>query len=105
MKLAETMIAWTPRHDFLADRPTFGRVEAGPHPDRGGWSRAFFSTGGACMSDWREADEAGRLALLFILFNTLVIRDEIDPAEAHRAFLAIDEYRAAIPPDQAGADP
>ena len=43
------------------------------------------------------------LAMLFIEFNAMIVRDGIDPQEAHHAFLAIDEYREAIAPDIEGA--
>jgi hypothetical protein len=45
-----------------------------------------------------------QLLSLFVLFNTLVVRDRIDPLAAHKAFLAIDEYRQTISRDQAGAE-
>jgi hypothetical protein len=41
--------------------------------------------------------------MLFIQFHTAVIRDGIDPQRAHKAFLAIDEYRQRISPDIQGA--
>lgn len=41
--------------------------------------------------------------LVFITFNTLVVRDAIPVAAAHRAFLAIDEYRWSLCPDLADA--
>jgi hypothetical protein len=40
---------------------------------------------------------------VFILFNTLVVRDGIEPAAAHRAFLEIDEYRQHISREKVGA--
>jgi hypothetical protein len=43
------------------------------------------------------------LAMVFIEFHAMVVRDGIDPQEAHRAFLAIDEYRTHIAPDMDGA--
>jgi hypothetical protein len=49
-------------------------------------------------------DPTTQLLSLFVLFNTLVIRDGIDPARAHEAFLAIDEYRRTISPDAPGAE-
>lgn len=104
MKLAEAMIAWTPRYELRSDDPTFGRVRVGHWPDESGWSDPYAYTDGMCMKTWRDADADRRLALLFILFNTMIIRDGIDPAEAHSALLVIDEYREAIPPDQPGAD-
>ena len=36
--------------------------------------------------------------------TTCVVRDGIDPQVAHRAFLAIDEYRFRIAPDTEGAE-
>jgi hypothetical protein len=45
-----------------------------------------------------------RLLGMFILFNTITIRDGIDTTKAHKAFLAIDEYRQAISPDTPGAE-
>jgi hypothetical protein len=41
--------------------------------------------------------------MIFIEFNAMVVRDGINPQEAHRAFLAIDEYRTHIAPDIDGA--
>jgi hypothetical protein len=41
---------------------------------------------------------------MFILFNTVTVRDGIDVKKAHKAFLQIDEYRAAISPDIPGAE-
>jgi len=43
------------------------------------------------------------LAMLFIEFNAMVVRDGINPQIAHKAFLAIDEYRDAIAPDIEGS--
>ena len=37
-------------------------------------------------------------------FNTLVVRDGLDPMTVHQAFLVIDEYRFHISPDCPGAE-
>jgi hypothetical protein len=42
--------------------------------------------------------------MLFIEFNTIVVRDNVSVEAAHKAFLAIDEYRERISPDIEGAD-
>lgn len=42
--------------------------------------------------------------MMFIDFNTAVVRDKVDVQSAHRAFLAIDEYRKLIPLDMEGAE-
>jgi hypothetical protein len=41
---------------------------------------------------------------MFILFNTITVRDHVDVEAAHNAFLAIDEYRQTISPDTKGAE-
>jgi hypothetical protein len=37
-----------------------------------------------------------QLLEMFVLFNTLVVRDRVPVDTAHQAFLQIDEYRQAI---------
>ena len=100
MKMSNAMIAWTPSY---YDRPTDGQVEVGPWPDDTGWSDKYARTVGACNLGRSRLSKGERLALVFIDFNTLVVRDEIDPLVAHKAFLAIDEYRTHISSDTAGA--
>jgi hypothetical protein len=55
----------------------------------------------ACLKPLR-APPAPQRVHMFVLFNTLVIRDGIDPNRAHEAFLAIDEYRQTISPEIPG---
>lgn len=96
MKFAEAMIAWDPRTD---------RIQVGPWPDRTGWSRRYLFTDGACTMALHKMAPEVQKAMLFIHFNTIVVRDGVPVAKAHEAFLAIDEYRASISPDIPGADP
>ena len=42
--------------------------------------------------------------MLFIEFNTIVVRDQVPVEAVHREFLKIDEYRKRISPDIPGAD-
>src|SRR5437879_4255027 len=104
MKLSETMIAWTP--SAFGDRKPYestkGQVKAGIHPAKG-WSAGYAFTDGACMSGWREMPEWERIAMLFIMFNVMTVRDGIDPQVAHDALLEVDEYRERIAPDMRGA--
>ncbi len=104
--LENAMILWTrtsvvggPSSRFAA---TVGEVEIVEHPPRfGGRSKQFASSYGACNAEWRNSEE--RLQRLFWLFNTLTVRDGMDPKVTHEAFLAIPEYRQTISPDQFGA--
>jgi hypothetical protein len=103
MRLRETMICWNPSgmrgQHGLADE----WVRLGPHPDRYDWSRGFCFSDGACWFAWREYPDDKRLLRLFVLLTIMMVGDGVPPDAVHRAFLAIDEYRDALPPDVPGA--
>jgi hypothetical protein len=100
VKLRETMICWN-GPDCSRGEPL--TVEAGPYPDRFGWSERYDCSDGACwLIDWRKFSADERLLRLFVMFTILTIRDQVPAEEVHRAFLAIDEYRKALPPDVPG---
>jgi hypothetical protein len=92
MRLVDADVVWTPGNGV--------RVE--PHGSN--WTR---SPGDRWMraSDTQDlTKETDRLLGMFILFNTIVVRDRVDPMAAHAAFLEIDEYRMSISPESPGAD-
>jgi hypothetical protein len=107
MKLRETMIAWNlPIPGQPAPRLW---VKVGPHPvGDPDWTDPYFCTDGACWlsglpgrrddKGWREISANERLLRLFVLFARMTT-EGAPPAEVHNAFLAIDEYREAMPPD------
>jgi hypothetical protein len=97
MKYCEALIAWTPTTDAL------GEIDVLPWPDKRGLSDRYEFTGDACYSEVHQMSQTAQLARLFIDFNTVVVRDRIPVAAAHRAFLKIDEYRDRISPDTDGA--
>lgn len=103
MKAKDALIAWTPA-DFRDD-PSAGQVKVGPAPNEPApeWLAMFAYTGGAAYALVRNLTGDAAKARLFIDFNTLVVRDGIDPQVAHEAFLLIDEYAESISPDIAGA--
>lgn len=107
MKAKSAMIAWTPANGPFAEASpdTAGQVRVGPHPDRDGWSRAYrmWVPAGANKGGRDPSNDDGIIAMIFINFHTLVVRDGIDPQSAHQAFLALDEYRERISPDIEGA--
>lgn len=95
MKITECMIAWNKKSkDVRVDR----------WPDHSGWSDRYTYTGGACEARVHRMTPDQRERLMFIMFNTIVVRDGCDPMAAHEAFLNIDEYRSLISPDTPGAD-
>jgi hypothetical protein len=95
LKFTEAMIAWTPGTD---------RIAVGPWPDTSRWSDGYSMTVGACLAETHSMGLDAQRAMMMTDFNTCVVRDGIPPQAAHRAFLAIDEYRRAISPKQLGAE-
>ena len=103
MKQIEAIIAWTPARWAEMRPETAGRVAVLPLAEMGAAKR-YMMRAGAGSSGLRALSEEARIARLFIDFQTLVVRDGIDPQSAHHAFLAIDEYRYRISPDTEGAE-
>ncbi len=89
----EWMVAWN----------RGGDVRVGPWPDKTRWSQGLSFTDGCCMSSWHEISSEGKVALMFIHFHTIVVRDRVDPQRVHQEFLKIGEYRRRISPEIPGA--
>jgi hypothetical protein len=110
MKAKDALFAWTPVHwNSSRSDATRGKVRIGPLLQHGDtdWTDypvEYSHIGGAAYTAWRTCEPAKLLAMIFIEFNAMVVRDGIDPKEVHKAFLAIDEYRDAIAPDIEGAN-
>ena len=104
MKQTEAIIVWTPVRWADLKPETAGQVAVLAAPDRAGEGKRYMMRSGAGSSALSALSEEARIARLFIDFQTLVVRDGIDPMVAHRAFLAIDEYRFRIAPDTEGAE-
>jgi len=109
MKGNDALIAWTPANwDIPLCAATRGKIRIGPLIQKGeiDWTDhpvEYACTGGAAYTSWRKLKPEALLAMIFIEFNAIVVRDGIDPQDAHRAFLTIDEYRTHIAPDMDGA--
>lgn len=57
---------------------------------------------GVCAS--APADPTAHELMMFIHFNTLGVRDGIDPKATHKEFLKMDEYRQRISSDTPRAE-
>lgn len=57
---------------------------------------------GVCAGS--DTNATAQELMMFIHFNTLVVRDRVDFESVHREFLKIDEYRQRISPDTPGAE-
>lgn len=89
MRFTKAMIAWD----------VAGEVQVVPWPDKVGLADHLRNTVGACFSATHDLTPDQLVAQVFIDFNTLVVRDGIDPRKAHAEFLKIDEYREHMSPD------
>jgi hypothetical protein len=102
MKYQEALIAWNPRTDQIRVGPLIRRDLDGD------WTRCpvwYRMTSGAAYAALRKCENKyKRDMMLFIEFNTIVVRDKIPIEAAHREFLKIDEYRLRMSPDIPGAD-
>lgn len=103
MKQLDAVIAWTPARWAELRPETAGQVAVLPLSDPGA-AKGYMMRAGASSSALHALSEEARIARLFIDFQTLVVRDGLDPQAVHRAFLAIDEYRFRIAPDTEGAE-
>jgi hypothetical protein len=103
--MTEADIIWTPAD---ADVSTAGAVRVERHLS--GWQRTPQDRWMPAAEAWglgcalSKSDPIRRLLSLFILFNTITVRDGIEIAKAHDAFLVVDEYRRAISTDTPGAE-
>lgn len=98
MKMVEADVIWTPGGDVRVARHLSG------------WERTpgDLWMPATALGEMAQVPTKGKphmqLLAMFILFNTIVVRDRIPAIVAHRAFLAIDEYRHSISPDAPGAE-
>jgi hypothetical protein len=101
MKYQEALIAWTPCTDLIR----VDRLLSSPYaPDWTEHPISYEYTGGAAAVWLRKCkNKLQRDMMLFIEFNTIVVRDKVPVEAVHREFLKIDEYRERISPDIAGA--
>ncbi len=104
MKQRDAIIAWTPARWAELRPETAGQVAVLPLSEAAGAAKRYMMRAGASSSALQAMSEEARIARLFIDFQTLVVRDGLEPQAVHRAFLAIDEYRFRIAPDTEGAE-
>jgi len=84
------MIIWNQNTD---------QIDVVPWPDRARHSSGYRMSVGACDMSLHKLNRHQQCAMLFVHFNTIVVRDGVPVDAAHRAFLKIDEYRSLISPD------
>ncbi|MEC5291568.1 MULTISPECIES: hypothetical protein [unclassified Aurantimonas] len=98
MKALEAMIAWNPK-DWSRSGGVAGAIEIGPWPDKFGWSDRYALTVGACLLERHNLTPEIIAMLTFVDFHTCVVRDGVDPLQAHLEFIKIDEFRERVSPD------
>ncbi len=86
MKQIDAIIAWTPLRWAELKPETAGQVVVLPAPDTAGEAKRYMMRAGASSSALAALSEEARIARLFIDFQTLVVRDGIDPQAATGRF-------------------
>lgn len=107
MKITEADILWVPAYSKEPDAGDIVVKKHGTHhrsqyPNHVWMPATDMGPYGTVHT--ARTDDTRRLLAMFILFNTVTVRDGIDVTKAHEAFLAIDEYRKTIAPDAPGAE-
>lgn len=98
MRYRDCMIAWCPKRRI---------VRVGPHPEVNAWTREpirYPMSVGGCVLASKKWSRMRCATEVMMDFNTLVVRDGLDPMAVHDAFLVIDEYRFHISPNCPGAE-
>jgi hypothetical protein len=97
MKAVDTLIAWNGLSCGHHGRP--GSVAVGPYRGETSFIWQYDYTDGGRVFVWgRRLRGMGLQLRILAEWQMLVYSYGIDPEVAHRAFLLIDEYRAAIGP-------
>jgi hypothetical protein len=101
MRYQDCLIAWNPgTAQIRVDR-------ASNKEDDLDWTKfpiRYVNCGGAAYAHvHRCKNKDERDLMLFVEFNTIVVRDKVPVEAAHRAFLQIDQYRQRLSPDTQGA--
>lgn len=91
MRFKEAMIVWN----------VGGEVDVVPYPSASEAAHKphLRNSCGACYSATAKLKPEEVVSQVFIEFNTIVVRDKVDPAKAPAAFLKIDEYRERVSPE------
>jgi hypothetical protein len=101
MKITEADVVWVPAIDGA------GTIRVEQHGS--GWQRTpgdrwMPAASLGEVGEYKTKDDPiKQLLAMFVLFNTVVVRDGIAVQAAHEAFLAIDDYTKSISPDINGA--
>jgi hypothetical protein len=106
MKAKDADVVWVPRYKGQKSAHV-GEVRVEHHysrwqdyPGGNSWMPVTYLDGG----EKAPRGELRKLLGIFIMFNSLVVRDGINPKRVHEAFLMIDEYRRTISPDIPGSE-
>lgn len=105
MRAIYAWMAWTPANGVYSDDPTEGMLQIGPKDTRESWQndpRYRYTLGFDTLRSITSSDQMRTVVLAE--FNTLIVRDKLDPELVHREFLKVDEYRWCLSWDIKGAE-
>lgn len=98
MRVIDALVVWTPGNYELNEfAPTRGQIDVcDTTEDDWDWKEKYRHFWGAADNRWKQQPHLMRVQMMFAMFHTIVIRDEIEFEAVHAAFMKIDDYREAL---------
>jgi hypothetical protein len=93
MKLIDAMILWGPRESHAHLGLPKVKVVAHAEFNQNLKYDYLAKSMGRCLSGWGAATPLARATHVLGLFHQMILRDNLRPAEVHKDFMEIDEYR------------
>jgi hypothetical protein len=103
LTIDDWIVCWTPNRPRSIAEQVPGAILVARLGDEVYWSHQYAYVTGCCETARHSMRLWKKIALMFIDFHKVVVRDGVDPQAAHREFLKIDEYCRRISPDTPGA--
>ena len=90
MRASDALIVWTPNCQNHAKNPTRGKIKLFDHQLQD--DPAYTSSVGACDTNWKDTDDAGRLVLMQQYVNVMLHEDNLELHDVKAAVSQIDEF-------------
>ncbi len=99
MKIANTIIGWTPVNGPHLDGDPVGQIECWPIGSEPAHAHAYTSTDGGCWSWMQDASNDVLAAYVKGVALGMIVRDGLDPQRVNEVLMQIDEYAQGVATD------
>lgn len=101
MKIKDALISWNPAEGGAAGSIKVGRLRENWNTR---WAENYLMNVGGCFPEVSRMSDIEARHYVLSEFVSAVVGGRVNPQDAHREFMKIDEYRRAIPSDFEGAE-